>query len=79
MRRSVEALPPNIVPIAADLLSGAGFAELPAGIDTLIYAPTPAARTEEAYRAIDWRVIFVVAGMLPLALGGGPGAEEGVR
>lgn len=35
---------------------------------------------EEAYRAIDWRVIFVVAGMLPLSIGmirTGLGAEAG--
>ena len=35
---------------------------------------------EEAYRAIDWRVIFVVAGMLPLSIGmirTGLGAEVG--
>ena len=35
---------------------------------------------DEAYRAIDWRVIFVVAGMLPLSIGmirTGLGAEAG--
>jgi len=35
---------------------------------------------EEAYRAIDWRVVFVVAGMLPLSIGmirTGLGAEAG--
>ena len=52
LRRSTQALPPGIEPVAADLLSGAGFAQLPADIDTLIYAPTPAARTEADYRAI---------------------------
>lgn len=65
LRRSVAALPPNIVPIAADLLSGAGFAELPADIDTLIYAPTPAARTEEAYRAIYVHALERLLAALP--------------
>ena len=52
LRRSVQALPPGIVPIRADLATGAGFDGLPTAIDTLIFAPTPAARSEEGYRAI---------------------------
>lgn len=65
LRRNVQALPPGIVPIAADLHSGAGFAELPAGIDTLIYAPTPAARAEEAYRAIYVHALERLLAALP--------------
>lgn len=52
LRRHTRALPPTLRPIAADLLSGAGLDALPAAIDTLIYAPTPSARTPAAYRAI---------------------------
>ena len=52
LRRDVSQLPQMLQPIAADLATGAGFAGLPVGIDTLIYAPTPTARTEAAYRAI---------------------------
>ena len=52
LRRNPSSLPPGIRPVAGDLLTGAGFAALPEGIDTLIYAPTPGARTEEGYRAI---------------------------
>ena len=47
LRRNPSSLPPGIRPVAGDLLTGAGFAALPEGIDTLIYAPTPGARTEE--------------------------------
>ena len=52
LRRSVQALPPGIAPIPADLATGAGFEGLPRAVDTLIFAPTPAARSEEGYRAI---------------------------
>ncbi|HWS27043.1 MAG TPA: SDR family NAD(P)-dependent oxidoreductase, partial [Xanthomonadales bacterium] len=52
LRRSVQALPPGIAPVPADLATGAGFDGLPTAIDTLIFAPTPAARSEEGYRAI---------------------------
>lgn len=52
LRRDVSRLPPGLLPVAADLLSGSGFRQLPAGIDTLVLAPTPAARTEADYRAI---------------------------
>lgn len=52
LRRDTSRLPPGMHAVAADLVSGEGFEQLPAGIDTLIFAPTPAARTEQAYRAI---------------------------
>lgn len=52
LRRDVSKLPPTLQPVAADLVSGAGFERLPAGVDTLVYAPTPAARSEADYRAI---------------------------
>ncbi len=52
LRRSVQNLPLGIEPVAADLLTGDGFERLPDEIDTLVYAPTPAARTEEGYRSI---------------------------
>lgn len=52
LRRQVDALPAEVLPIAADLLTGAGFDALPAGIDTLVYMPTAGQRAESAYRAI---------------------------
>jgi nucleoside-diphosphate-sugar epimerase len=52
LRRDVSRLPASVRPVAADLLSGGGFAHLPAGIDTLIHAPTPGERSESGYRAI---------------------------
>lgn len=52
LRRQTGALAAGIRPIAADLLTGAGFEQLPAGIDTLVYMPTPALRSEAGYRAI---------------------------
>lgn len=52
LRRDVSRLPATVRPVTADLVSGAGLEQLPAGIDTLIHAPTPAARSEQAYRAI---------------------------
>jgi nucleoside-diphosphate-sugar epimerase len=52
LRRRVADLPGSLMPVQADLLNGAGFSALPRDIDTLIYAPTPAARTESAYRSI---------------------------
>ncbi len=52
LRRDVARLPATLQPVAADLLSGRGFAQLPAGIDTLIHAPTPGERSESGYRAI---------------------------
>lgn len=52
LRRDVSRLPPTLNPVAADLVGGSGLERLPAGIDTLVYAPTPATRTEADYRAI---------------------------
>jgi nucleoside-diphosphate-sugar epimerase len=52
LRRNPSDLPPGIRPVAGDLLTGAGFGALPESIDTLIYAPTPALRSEDGYRAI---------------------------
>jgi len=52
LRRDVSRLSPGVRPVAADLLTGSGFAQLPAGIDTLIHAPTPGERSESGYRAI---------------------------
>ena len=65
LRRSVSALPPGIAPIPADLATGAGFEGLPRWIDTLIFAPTPAARSEEGYRAIYVDALSRLLGALP--------------
>ncbi|MBK8069527.1 MAG: sugar nucleotide-binding protein [Rhodanobacteraceae bacterium] len=52
LRRNPASLPPGIQPVAADLLTGEGFSDLPEAIDTVLYAPTPSVRSEEGYRAI---------------------------
>lgn len=52
LRRRAEALPPGLRAIAADLLTGAGYAALPSGIDTVVYMPTAGERLESAYRAV---------------------------
>ncbi len=52
LRRNPSPLPPGIRPVAADLLSGAGYDALPEAVDTLVYAPTPSERSEDGYRAI---------------------------
>jgi len=70
LRRNIAQLPSNITPIAADLASAAGFAELPRQIDTLIYAPTPAARDAAAYRAIYIDALRRLIGAMPQAAAG---------
>lgn len=52
LRRHVGNLTSPIVPVCADLLSGAGLTQLPEQIDTLVYCPTPSERSEAGYRAI---------------------------
>ncbi len=52
LRRSSTALPPNIIPIVADLTDPATLHSLPADIETLVYLPTPRQRTYDAYSQI---------------------------
>lgn len=50
LRRRPQSLPATIVGVAADLTDRATLADLPRGVDGVIYAPTPAARDQAAYR-----------------------------
>lgn len=55
LRRRTEALPPALVPIACDLLDPTSLQEiprsvLPGRVDGLVYAVSPGAFTDEAYR-----------------------------
>lgn len=65
LRRNVSGLPPGIRPVAADLLTGAGFSGLPEAVNTLIYAPTPSERSEAGYRAIYVDALDRLVSMLP--------------
>ena len=65
LRRDVSRLPAKLHPLAADLINGSGFAQLPAGIDTLIHAPTPGERSESGYRAIYVDALARLCAALP--------------
>lgn len=52
LRRDSERLPPGVRPVRADLASGAGLQDLPAGLDAVVYAATPVRRDESGYREI---------------------------
>lgn len=52
MRRSPGDLPRGVQPLAADLTRAATLSDLPAGIDSVVYAAGADASNEAAYRAI---------------------------
>ena len=51
MRRNPVDLPPGVRPFAADLRDPATLADLPPGLDFVVYAATADAFSDEAYRA----------------------------
>jgi len=51
LRRTVSKLPPELEPIAADLTDPATLADLPEGLDEVVYAAAADGRGEDAYRA----------------------------
>ena len=50
LRRRIDALPPALHPIAADL--SRPVVDLPDGVDALVYCATPDARDEASYRRV---------------------------
>lgn len=52
LRRHPASLPPGVVPIAADLAVSRSLAELPTGLDAVVYAASPGGRDEALYRTI---------------------------
>ncbi len=52
LRRSDAPLPEGVRRVRADLADASSLAALPAGIEQLVYLPTPDARTPEAYRRV---------------------------
>lgn len=51
MRRNPEALAPGVRPVAADVSRPSGLDGLPRRVDAVVYAVSPDAASEEAYRA----------------------------
>jgi nucleoside-diphosphate-sugar epimerase len=51
IRRRIAALPPNIAPVAADLVSGEGLASALPGTEVLVYAAAADGFSDAAYRA----------------------------
>lgn len=52
LRRCVEKLPPGITPVRCDLGEPIDPDSLPSRIDQVVFAPTPGARDESAYRLV---------------------------
>lgn len=52
LRRRPSALPPGVVPLAADLTDAAALRALPGPFDAVVYAAAPDRRDEPAYRAV---------------------------
>jgi nucleoside-diphosphate-sugar epimerase len=52
LRRSPDALPAGVQPIAADLAEAPTLAGLPTSLDTVVYAAAPGGGADERYRAI---------------------------
>jgi nucleoside-diphosphate-sugar epimerase len=52
LRRRAAALPPGVVPVAADLADPAALRALPGPFDAVVYAAAPDRREESAYRAV---------------------------
>ena len=50
LRRNPVDLPPGVMPIAADLAVPRSLAELPAGLDVVVYAASPGGRDDAFYR-----------------------------
>lgn len=50
LRRRPVDLPDGVEPIAADVTESGSLRHLPAGLDAVVYAVSPAGRTAEAYR-----------------------------
>ena len=51
LRRRIEALPPSIQPLAADLSEPSSLEDLPPGLDYVVYATAADGSAESAYRA----------------------------
>jgi nucleoside-diphosphate-sugar epimerase len=51
LRRSPGELPPDVRPVVADVTAPATLASLPRHLDALVYAVSPAARDDGAYRS----------------------------
>jgi nucleoside-diphosphate-sugar epimerase len=70
LRRSPEVLPAPIRPVAGDLTTDDGLADLPRDVDLLVHTPTAGGRDPEAYAAVYRDGL---ARLLDhLAAGGGP-------
>ena len=52
LKRDVSTLPSGVIALSADLTDTSTLKDLPSNIDGLVFMPTPAARTLEAYQAI---------------------------
>ena len=50
LRRRTALLPEGVHPVAADLISGAGFEQMPQKADSLVYMASANERTEAGYR-----------------------------
>ena len=76
IREAIEALYPEKAPLALLVLAGVLvpviFGWLPIAISAVIGAAlmilTGCLSMDEAYRQIEWRAVFLIAGMLPLGL-----------
>ena len=52
LRRSDRALPAGVTPLVGDVTRDEGWDRLPAGIEQIVYAVSPARRSEAAYREV---------------------------
>jgi nucleoside-diphosphate-sugar epimerase len=70
LRRNPEVLPAPIRPVAGDLTTDDGLADVPSDVDLLVHTPTAGGRDPEAYAAV-YRYGMVRL-LDHLAAGGGP-------
>ncbi len=64
LRRDPRGLPEGVIPVAADLSSPASLEPLEDAIDHLVYAASPAERTQAAYEAVYLRGLESVLAIL---------------
>ena len=57
LRRDPGGLPDGVIPVAADLATGTGMAEVPGALDACVTAISPDGRAEDAYEAAYVRAV----------------------
>lgn len=70
LKRNTSTLPEGVEPVAADLTEPASMTALPSQLDWLVFMPTPAQRSEEAYKQIyiqGWKNLWNALPQAPLA------------